>query len=182
MTQHTHHAASPLEDIVNRYFELIRELRAGDADAVPKLMELWDPDGSFEFAGSPPVVGTYHGAAAITTLYKNRAHSGGMKMKAETKGPAVTDVTLGVVETDVSHIKVNGKRVVAAWKTTVGTQEGHGFDVAGSHLFTFDGDKIKTLRITVSPKPDPSHMKSLKLDALSVNDVGRLSLAAWAVV
>jgi hypothetical protein len=64
----------------------------------------------------------------------------------------------------------------------VGTQEGHGFDVAGSHLFTFDGDKIKSLRITVSPKPDPSHLKSLKMDALSVNDVGRLSLAAWAVV
>jgi len=171
-----------LDDIVKRYFELIRELRAGDNDAVPKLMDLWDPDGTFEFAGSPPVVGAYHGAAAITTLYKNRANSGGMKMKAETKGPAAADVTLGVVETDVSHIKVNGKRVVAAWKTTVGTQEGHGFDVAGSHLFTFDGDKIKNLRITVSPKPDPSHMKSLKLDALSVNDVGRLSLAAWAVV
>ena len=145
-------------------------------------MELWEQDGTFEFSGSPPVVATFKGAAAIHALYKNRLNSSGMSLTAETRGGASQDVTLGVVDTEVTHLRTNGHRVVAAWRTTVGTTQGHGFDVAGSHLFTFDNDKIRHLRVNVSPRPDPSQLTNLRLDNLSVNDVGRLSLAAWAVV
>jgi hypothetical protein len=91
-------------------------------------------------------------------------------------------MTLGVVDTDVTHLRVNGNRAVAGWRTTIGTREGYGFDVAGSHLFTFEGEKIKSLRVNVSPKADQSHLENLKFDDLTVSDVGRLSLAAWPVV
>lgn len=179
-------AATPdvaLEPIVERYFELIRELRLGNPEAVPALMELWHPDGVFEFAGAPPVVGTFVGAAAINTLYKNRLESVGMGIRLETTRGAPEDVTLDVVDTEVRHLRPNGSRVVASWRTVIGTNDGHGFDVAGAHLFGFEGNKIKTLRVTVSPKADPSQMQEgLRLDDLSVNDVGRLSLAAWPVV
>jgi hypothetical protein len=47
-----------MEKVVKTYFELIRSLRAGDETSVPRLMELWDPDGTFDFAGAPPLVGT----------------------------------------------------------------------------------------------------------------------------
>jgi ketosteroid isomerase-like protein len=169
------------KDIVNRYFKLIRDLRNGDEASVPRLMELWHHDGTFEFAGSPPVEGTFKGAVAIQALYQNRLRASGMGLRVETKKKP-REVTLGVVDTEVTHTKVNGNRVIAAWRTTAGTEEGLGFDVSGAHVFVFEGDKIKNLRITVSPKPDESHLESLKFSDLTVNDVGRLSLAAWAVV
>lgn len=171
-----------LKKVVDTYFKLIRDLRNGDEKSVPRLMELWDQDGTFEFAGSPPVVGTFRGAAAINTLYKNRLNASGMRLTLETSAAKSQDVTLGVVDTEVTHVRTNGNRVVAGWRTTVGTEENKGYDVAGSHLFTFENGKIKSLRISVSPKADQSHSANLRLTDLTVTDVGRLSLAAWAVV
>lgn len=77
-TQHEH--------IVEQYFNLIRELRAGKQFAIQALTDLWDADGVFEFAGAPPVTGTFKGKAAIQTLYKNRCNSAGMPLKLEVKG------------------------------------------------------------------------------------------------
>lgn len=170
------------EKVVTNYFKLIHDLRKGDEKSIPKLMALWDQDGVFEFAGASPVVGTFKGAMAINTLYKNRLNSCKMGLAIETKAGKRQEVTLGTVDTEVSHLRTNGNRAVAGWRTTIGTQEGHGFDVAGSHLFVIDGDKIKSVRVTVSPGPTKSHLEALNLANLSVNDVGRLSLAAWPVV
>ena len=172
-----------LKSKVTKYFKLIRDLRNGKETAVPGLMELWDQDGTFEFSGAPPVAGTFKGEMAIKTLYQNRLKASGMNMKIETlaaKEPQ--DVNLGLVDTEVTNLRTDGDRVVVAWNTTVGTTENRGFDVAGSHLFEFEGGKIKNLRVSVSPKPDKSKLKNLRLDDLSVTDVGRLSMAAWAVV
>jgi hypothetical protein len=70
--------------------------------------------------------------------------------------------------------------VVAGWTTVVGTRDAHGFQVSGSHSFTFKDGKISNLRVVVSPKHDAT--EQFDADALSVDDVGRLSLAAWMVV
>jgi hypothetical protein len=174
--------ASDHMEIVRHYFALIEELRKGNEEAVQQVMDLWDQDGIFQFVGAPPVVGTFEGVIAIHTLYKNRSQSHDMPLSLESHGDRPIDVALGIVETNVSHLREHEGRVLAGWRTTVGTTEGHGFDVAGSHQFTFEGDKIKRLRVTVSPKADDSRMESLSLKDLSVADVGRLSLAAWAVV
>ena len=182
VTKATKPTAKGLEQVVNTYFKLIRDLRNGDEKSVPSLMKLWDQDGTFEFAGSPPVIGSFRGAMAINTLYKNRLNTSGMRLKVETNAAKSQDVTLGVVDTEVTHMRTNGNRVAVGWRTTIGTKENLGFDVAGSHLFTFENGKIKSLRVSVSPKPDKSHIESLRLTDLNVNDVGRLSLAAWPVV
>jgi hypothetical protein len=87
-----------------------------------------------------------------------------------------------VVDTEITHLRTNGNRVAVGWRTTIGTKENHGFDVAGSHLFTVENGKIRSLRVSVSPKADQSHLKNLRLDDLAVSDIGRLSQAAWAVV
>lgn len=173
---------SDRQEIVQHYFSLIQELRSGNEEAVSGLMDLWDDDGTFQFVGAPPVVGTFEGAMAIRTLYKNRAQSHRMKVSMEAKDDGPAELSLDVVETNVTHVREKDGRVLAGWRTTVGTAEGQGFDVAGSHQFTFEGDKIKHLRVTVSPKADDSHLESLSLEKLSVSDVGRLSLAAWPVV
>ena len=176
------------EETVNRYFELIRELRTGVEGATERLRELWDSDGVFEFAGSPPVTGTFTGINAISVLYQNRFAANGMPLKLEGvpaagESPAAQgiDTALGVVDTEVNRTRVlDDDRVVAGWTTVIGTTDGHGYQVSGSHSFTFRDGKIFKLRIVVSPKPDAS--EGLQANALSVDDIGRLSLAAWAVV
>jgi ketosteroid isomerase-like protein len=171
-----------MEKVVNTYFDLIRSLRAGDETSVPRLMELWDPEGTFDFAGAPPVIGTFKGAVAIQTLYSNRVKTSGMKVQLESPSAKQRDVTLGVVDTEVTHLRTDGNRAIVGWRTTIGTQENQGFDVAGSHLFTFREGKIKSLRVSISPKPDESRLQKLAVADLTVSDVGRLSLAAWPVV
>ena len=143
------------EALAKRYFELIRRLRGGDEAAVEELMALWDEDGTFQFVGAPPVEGTFSGAAAIRTLYKNRLNSSGMRLALEPEG---REVALGVVDTDVTHLRHKDDRVIAGWRTVVGTAEGHGFDVPGSHRFTFQDGRIQELRITVSPRAHPSEL------------------------
>jgi hypothetical protein len=168
--------------LAEKYFELIGMLRNGEEDSVEELMNLWHIDGVFEFAGSPPVVGTFKGAMAINALYKNRLNSGGMKLKLDLGKAQLRDVSLGIVDTQVTHLRGKENQVIAGWRTTIGTDQNQGFDIAGSHLFTFEDGKIKNLRINISPKADQSHNQNLALKDLSIRDVGRLSLAAWPVV
>ncbi|MGE0733033.1 MAG: nuclear transport factor 2 family protein [Acidimicrobiia bacterium] len=164
-------------DTVAAYFAHIRELRAGVDGAVERLLELWDDDGTFEFAGTPPLTGTFVGRNAIAALYENRFNSSGMRLRIEGE-PG--DADLGLVDTEVTRTRVRDSKVIAAWNTTIGTADQRGFQVAGSHTFTFKGDKIAGLRVVVSPRPDA--VPDLRLDGLSVEDIGLLSLAAWMVV
>ncbi len=171
------------EETVRTYFEYIRELRNGVEGAPERLRDLWDEDGVFEFAGAPPVHGSFVGRNAIYVLYRNRFRTSGMPVAIEGAGDEkqAQDVALGIVDTEVQRSRAldNGK-VVAGWTTVVGTQDGRGFQVAGSHSFTFKDDRIHKLRVVVSPKPDQN--ENLRLQDLSVDDIGRLALAAWAVV
>lgn len=171
-----------LKNVVESYFALIRRLRSGDAGSVDELMGLWDPDGTFEFKGKPPVVGVFRGAMAIRTLYENRLTHSGMPLKLRADDGTARDVALGVVDTEVTSMRRDGTRVLAGWRTTIGTKQGQGFDTSGSHAFTFKSGRIKSLRVSISAKPVKSKLAELKLDALAVRNVGRLSLAAWPVV
>ncbi|MDD5558686.1 nuclear transport factor 2 family protein [Candidatus Methylomirabilis sp.] len=171
------------EQIVEAYFRHIRDLRTGKTGSVEALLNLWDADGTFEFAGSPPVTGTFQGRNAIHTLYKNRFHSNRMPLKLEGTGkkPApMQETALGVVDTEVHRIKVMDEKIVAGWITKIGTQDERGFQVAGSHTFTFKNGKISSLKVVVSPRPEAA--PHLNLEGLTVDDIGRLSLAAWPVV
>jgi ketosteroid isomerase-like protein len=171
------------EKLVSTYFSYIRELRSGVEGAVEKLMSLWIPDGTFEFAGSPPVVGTFRGRVAIEVLYRNRFKANGMPLTLEAdSGKASKDrhAALGIVDTEVHHTRQRDDRIVAGWTTVVGAEDGRGFQVAGSHTFEFRDGRISSLRIVVSPRPEVA--KDLKLEELGIEDIGRLALAAWAVV
>ena len=171
------------EKIVSRYFEYIRALRKGEKGSVERLVELWDVDGMFEFAGAPPLHGKYVGRTAILTLYKNRLQANGMSLKLEggsSKEREAQDASLGLVDTEVKRVHSYNGKIIAGWSTLIGTSDGRGFAVAGSHTFTFKDGKIASLRIVVSPKPDKT--SNLRMEGLTVNDIGRLALAAWPVV
>lgn len=183
------------EKIADRYFEHIRELRRGVEGAAERLRDLWDEDGVFEFVGAPPVTGTFTGRNAIYVLYKNRFRANRMPLVLDGAGvpsqasrsggweaepKANVEVRLGLVDTFVRRTKVLDGKVVAAWSTIVSTEDERGFQVAGSHTFTFRDGKITRLKVVVSPRPEES--ANLKLENLTVDDIGRLALAAWAVV
>jgi len=170
-----------MKKIVERYFQLISDLRNGDETAIEKLGDLWHEESVFEFAGAPPVVGTFTGKMAITALYRNRFFANGMDLTLGDKDH-LREATLGIVETEVTHIRDKENQIIAGWVATIGTKEGEGFDVSGSHLFTFNGDKIKSLKVNVSSKYEKSHDENLSSDKLTIQNVGRLSLAAWPVV
>lgn len=169
------------EKVAEQYFQLISGLRQGDETAIDKLTDLWTDDGVFEFAGTAPVIGTYTGKMAINSLYRNRFFANGMDVKLGGE-EHLRIATMGIVETEVTHIREKENQVIAGWVTTIGTTEGEGFDISGSHLFTIEAGKIKNLKLNVSSKFEKSHDKSLSPDKLTIQDVGRLSLAAWPVV
>jgi hypothetical protein len=170
------------EQTARRYFALIGELRAGKAESLDRLMELWEPEGIFEFNGPAPLNGAFHGATAIRTLYANRLKASGMPLRLETSRAQPDDVSLGLVETHVETVRSAEAKVLAGWKTTVAAGQ-HGFDVPGSHEFVFGDDgKIKRLRVSVSHKPVPSRLNHLSMEGLHVRDLGKLSTAAWMVV
>jgi ketosteroid isomerase-like protein len=184
-------AAQTRQELVDRYFGYIRDLRAGRKEAVDKLVDLWDEDGVFEFAGAPPVVGTFKGRNAIHTLYKNRVNANGMPitLSGEGRAAALRETALGMVDTRIHRARILDKnlaadaapeRVAVGWTTVIGTSDQRGFEVSGNHTFTFKGDRIASLKVVVSPKADKSD--GLRLEGLAVEDIGRLSLAAWAVV
>ena len=153
------------------------------ADAVDQLVDMWDVDGVLEFAGEPPLNAKFVGRTAIHTLYRNRLHARNMPIHLEgkpTKQSATGEAMLNVAESEVQRIRAYGDGVVAGWETLVSTDDDRGFAVSGSHVFTFKDGKIASLRIIVSPKPDRA--ANLNLEGLTVNDIGRLTLAAWAIV
>ncbi len=170
------------EQTARRYFELIGELRAGKHESLERLMELWETDGVFEFNGPGSLNGAFHGATAIRTLYANRLRANGMRLRVETSRGQPDDVSLGLVETHVDHLRSTESKVLAGWKTTVTAGE-HGFDVPGSHEFTFGSNgKLQRLRVSVSHKPEASRLRNLSMAGLSIQDLGKLSTAAWMVV
>ena len=170
------------EQLVKDYFKQIQALRSGKEQAVDRLVEMWDVDGHFEFAGAPPVVATFEGINAIHVLYRNRLLANGMDLKLRGAGKDGLDAALGVVDTDVHRVRALEDKVVAGWNTTIGTREGQGFEVSGSHTFTFRNGKILSLKVVVSPRAQEAKAENLSMAALTVDDVGQLSLAAWAVV
>jgi ketosteroid isomerase-like protein len=184
-------ARSNNEKTVKNYFAYIRDLRNGKAGSVENLVELWDIDGTFEFAGAPPVTGTFQGRTAIRVLYQNRFKANGMTLTLQGALPrrrSGKEVALGVVDTEVHRTRALDGKIVAGWTTVIGTDDGRGFEVSGSHTFTFRDGKIRSLKVVVSPRPDSAEKTTvakaldLKLDDLHVDDIGRLALAAWPVV
>lgn len=169
--------------LVQTYFRYVKDLYAGKHQVIEKFLELWDPDGTFEFVGTPPTKAAFHGVNAIHVLYKNRLNSSDMPLRLEGAGTWVKSgkVTgLGELNTGMYQTREIGNRIMADWTKVIRTQDRRGFTVSGSHEFTFKDGRIQTLRVVVSPKPHAT--EHLSLAGLSVNDIGRLSLAAWAVV
>lgn len=170
--------------LVEQYFAHVSDLWEGREGTVDKFMSLWHPDGVFEFTGSPAVQAVFRGANAIQVLYRNRSRANGMGLRlapqAEKGDGLDRFATLAQLRPSLRKYKATDKGAVASWHTEVETGDKQGFAMTGSHHFTILGGKITSLKVTINPKP--TEVEGLSTNDLTVADIGRLSLAAWAVV
>jgi len=166
--------ADEYEGTVQAYFKCLAAIQAGEEKAVDEIMQLWDPDGQCEFVGPEPLCGEFRGYLAVAALYSNIARTAGKCIATEKES------TLAKRTFEVGRTRVIGDKLIAEWNSEVATEDGRGYNLSGSNTFSFKRDKIKSLRIVTSPKPE--QIGTLSLDDLTVNDIGRLALAAWAVV
>ena len=102
-------------------------------------------------------------------LLEDESARGGLRVDAQIQRSSADDLLAAM----------DGK-VVAGWATEVGTTDKRGFSVSGSHTFKFKDGKILSLKVVVSPKADET--PQFDLNSVGVEDIGRLSLAAWMVV
>ena len=169
--------------VMDAYFDYLNQVYEQKEGALEKLLDLWDDDGIFEFCSTPPVTGTFHGKNAIHALYKARANVKGMPVNLEgNRTDAVyEEAALGFVKREIDRMQTVNKDRVTAWTTAyIATADGRGFKCVGNYTAQFKSGKISKVRITISPTVDA--VSDLKLEGLSVDDIGRLALAAWAVV
>lgn len=170
--------------LVEDYFSHVKELWEGCDGTVEKFMSLWDPDGTFEFTGSPAVEATFRGANAIQVLYRNRSRANGMGVRLAPQPKTAKGlerfVVLANLRPNLRKHRASPDGAVASWNTQVQTGDGQGFEMIGNHQFTIRNGKITHLKVTITPKP--REVEGLSMEDLTVADIGRLSLAAWAVV
>lgn len=165
------------EKIIKDFFRYLKELHSGNTQAIEKILELWDDEGTVKLIGLYPYAGEFVGVNSISVLYHNVARSAGMPVHLK---DSKIKATLGPRKFEVESIHSVGDKVVATWRTEITTKEGVGFEMSGGDTFSFKGDRISRDLCTMSTKP--AELKGFKVDELSVNDIGRLALAAWAVV
>lgn len=164
------------QDVVREYFSRLRAIHAGDRGAVDRMLELWDEEGSCTFVGTPPLNGQFRGYMALGALFKNMSQSIGTKVQTE-EGDAVA---VGQPQFTVERTKARGNKVVAEWTLRVKVDEGKSFSVAGSNTYTLKDGRIVDLNIVTSPRAGEA--QGFRIEDLKQLDIGRLALAAWAVV
>jgi ketosteroid isomerase-like protein len=167
---------------IQKYFEDLNKVYTREPGAVERLLDLWTDDGVFEFCGAPPVTGVFHGKNAVHVLYTSRFRLQGMTVTLPGgDGTLPRKTAVQFVHRTVNRVKVVADDIVSAWTTaTISTADGSGFECSGNYTCRFRDGKIAKVRIVVSPKGEAA--QGLRFQDLAVEDIGRLALAAWAVV
>jgi len=165
------------EKVVKEFFGHLKAIHSGKVEAIDKMLALWDDEGVVKLIGLYPYAGEFVGINAISVLYHNVARSAGMPLQL--KGGKMK-TTLAPRKFEIESIHSVGDKVVATWRTEITTSEKVGFEMSGGDTFYFKEGKISRDMCTMSTRP--AEIKGFNLGSLSVNDIGRLALAAWAVV
>lgn len=158
------------------------DLRRGDDSAIERLMALWAVDGSLQVRGAPRARDwpkDYRGAKEIRSRFLKMA-------KASTSGVTVRGARVRVdVVTVLDSVVVRGRKAVATISSTIRTDEGRsrGFDMR-KHKFTFEfsGAQLQSVVEDVDwSGASKSDITGVRLSDLNVTDIGKLTLAAWAI-
>lgn len=180
-------SASPYVSVVQNYISLINGIRfSGEASAIDTLMTLWEPTGVFEFTDTPGFPTLYSGSAAIRSRYEAMLHAGELVLALEGTGGGAAQTQLGPTLNRLVGVTPNANGVNATVATCYSTADGRGFQVqTNTFVFTFNPRSGRLSYVTERVSMDAvdcTLLAGTTRENLSVNDIGRISLAAWAVV
>lgn len=165
---------------VAQFSELLQRILTGDAKAVEAMGHLFDRDCVLEIHGPEPMNGSFHGRFAVQVYCKSLASSASTEVTLPS-GPSgrLKTERFSIDETEVEHDKA-----VLVWNNVL-DYEGKAVILKGQTTLGFRGDKIVSWRTVVIdvPAAAPEMLRAgLEMHKLKVMDIGRLALAAWAVV
>lgn len=150
------------ESIIESYFAAFNAIQKGDERAVDRMMDLWHESGHCQVVGAGKLPDEYRGLNAVRALYKGIARAPRQE-----------------IHTERGRTRATKEDVVVEWTSQIGIDP-KPLKVDGSNAFSFKDNRISDLKIVLSPKGATG--QQLKLHELEVSDIGRLALAAWAVV
>lgn len=176
-------ANSPFQLVIN-YFDCMDNLRDGDKGAVEDIMSLWDNDGCLILAGAPKAPGwpkRYKDCDSIAGRYSNLLEAQGKSFKLSDEKSMVS---LSSIKERIRNISLKGNVATATVVASVSTNEdtSRGFEIEGNFTFTLNNGKIAQLieNVDWSDAVD-SRIEKVKIGDLNIDDIGRLTLMAWAI-
>lgn len=172
-----------MKDVVETYFAAVAAMRSGDKTAVNKMMSLWGADGVLQVLGGRgddgwPRSKIYEGSKAIQSRFESMLKSDRVALTGAS-GKVAVDVKFVV-----GKIREEGNTVTAMVTATLSTGEDspRSFQIEEKKFdFTFDKGKIRKVVEDVSWADAVVSQRLERVGLLSVQDIGRLTLAAWAI-
>ena len=167
------------KNIVTTYFEYLAAIHAGEEAAVEQILDLFDDEASWEILGPHPLVGEFKGRLALEVLFRNLTQVGRLTIRLGERRVKVEKIAPVEV---TRQVELAG-RFVADWTQEVRIGDREGIVLDGSTTFYLKDGKIARLRSVAMPRRSPEALPpGLSIEELTVSDIGRLALAAWAVV
>lgn len=168
-----------IKEMTNSFLKNFSNIKKGDSKAVIKMLEMWTQDGVFQFDGLPELNGSFHGIMALEVLFTSIARSAasGNEVRGLKK--------LHMNEMSLGEIRTIGDECYCDWRQVVSREKGQGALIFGNIKLTFRQGLISAVKVVSLPlmsTPDEMLPQGLSMKDINITDIGRLALAAWAVV
>lgn len=174
-----------MENMAKAYFAAVADIRSGNDAGVEKMMSLWADDGVLEVSGGTGEDGwprrkVYKGSRAIRARFAammkpDKVHI----IDIDRDVASSVKVVVGEINVDKAS-RTATAAVTAALSTDEDTPRSFGIE-AKNFVFSFDNEKIQHVSEDVSWSDAVVTFNLMGPGSLSVQDIGRLTLAAWAI-
>lgn len=172
-----------MKKLVEVYFAAVAAMRTGDKKAITKMMSLWGPDGVLHVMGGRgedgwPRSKVYEGPKAIRARFEAMLKSDKVTL---TDGRSAVGLDVKFV---VGKIREDGNTMTATVTATVSTEEDspRSFQIEEKKfVFTHESGKLQKVVEDLSWANAVVSRRLESVGTLSVTDIGRLTLAAWAI-
>jgi hypothetical protein len=165
--------------LTKSFLASFKAIKNGDSSAVNDIMKLWSRDGIFQFDGVPELNGGFQGTMALDVLFSSIARSA--KEGNEARGLK----KLKSNKLEFGEIRCVDDECYCDWKQVISDKKGRGALINGSIKLTIRKGTVVAAKVVAVPALDATDdmlPKGLSMKDLKVDDIGRLALAAWAVV
>lgn len=165
--------------LAQSFLKSFSAIKNGDSAAVDKIMEMWARDGTFEFDGVQELNGSFKGTMALDVLFSSIARTA--KSGNEARGLR----KLNINKLEFGEVRSIADECYCNWTQVISGSEGQGALINGIIKLTFRDGLVTAAKVVAVPlmgATDDMLPEGLSMKKLKIDDIGRLALAAWAVV